>query len=504
MQKYNLICVLLLVGVTMISCEKQTKKRKEIPGSDRVYISGEIENGAAETDSIRFFFGGDIPLSRIGRYRKVVPVDDQGKFEVSFPATGKPERMSMYMLDKDEGQPYVEELINYFMEPGDSVHMGIKRKNGKISFTFSGRGARKLECRRMLDQLGAEENREYIHKETRKYSDITDVYERRVAIADSLVDIQIAKLDKYEKEISPEAYQVIRADIIGGANLWLKVLWNPRESSETQLLLSRRMVEEYGKMNLQSDVMAMSPSCIRYLSNIVMAQLIVENPGQEEYEILNVRSKKFGDMCSKLRTDYSGILREKLLLYNLQSLQVQDTYGIDECLKESYDLIQTPFLKKIMDSWYGKKVRGADAFNFVLPDTTGHMIRLKDFRGKVVYLDIWFTGCGGCANLAAEVDKKVYPEFRDNPDVVFVSVSFDKDREQWLKSVREEKYGLKEYVNLYTEGIGLDHPFMKYYNVSGGPTTMLIDKYGKVYSAAPPKHGHSKELIALIKKALEH
>ncbi|WP_268225638.1 TlpA family protein disulfide reductase [Sinomicrobium oceani] len=405
----------------------------------------------------------------------------------------------------DKKTEYVE-LKDYLVEPGDSIHIEISEREGNTLLVFSGRGADKFECRWKIDQTGITKKWTYVRKEMNKHHSIVNQFNRRVEIADSVIAVQVSELNKYRKVLTPEVYKILKADIIGNNNKQLKIrFWDSKNMITTaeKLELSQRMIAESQKVDLEENIMAMSPFYIRYLSDITIVKLMLENPGVEDYELIHVRLRKFEDLCSKLRNDYTGILREKLLLYNLQSLHVQDTYGIDECLRKSLELIRTPSLKRIANDWFGKKIRGADAFNFALPDTTGHIVQLEDFRGKVVYLDIWFTGCGGCANLAAQVDKMVYPKFKENPDVVFVSVSFDKNRETWLKSVREEKYGLKEYINLYTDGLGLDHPFMKYYEVQGGPTTMLIDRRGKIYSSAPPKHGHTSELIALINEALE-
>ncbi len=508
-----------VVCLTMVSCNP--KKGKEVlPSQKPIYISGNLTGEIQSEDSIRVYFGGEIPFDKkIGVYQSLSIVNKEGEFSFQLPCIDKPERLTLvtFRNRKEQegysGARFDDALRDYIVEPGDSINITIDRQKDDTQFYFSGRGSEKFKCRWDIDRLGVNANWKFIRGKIQSVtqSEILKRFERKISIADSLISKQIWKLDTYKKVLNPRIYQVMKADIIGEINGALKIIYWKADGAMGKHILSesekvnlcRRMVEESRKVDLDEDVLALSPFYIRYLSSIVPMKLILDHPGEKDYEPQNIKVKRYSDFCLKLRKDFSGLLREKLLIYNLRSIRVQDTYGLDDCLRESYELIQTPDLKEIIRGWYKKKVRGAEAYNFALPDTTGTVVRLSDFRGKIVYIDIWFTGCGGCAALASEVDKTVYPEFRDHSDVVFLSISFDKDREQWLRSVREEKYGLKEYVNLYTDGMGLNHPFMKYYNVSGGPTTMLIDRNGKIYSAAPPKHGKMPELIKLIEEALQ-
>lgn len=43
---------------------------------------------------------------------------------------------------------------------------------------------------------------------------------------------------------------------------------------------------------------------------------------------------------------------------------------------------------------------GALVYNFSYEDAQGNEVQLSDFKGKWVWIDIWFTGCGACQYVA--------------------------------------------------------------------------------------------------------
>ncbi len=64
--------------------------------------------------------------------------------------------------------------------------------------------------------------------------------------------------------------------------------------------------------------------------------------------------------------------------------------------------------------------------------------KLSDYRGTVVYVDVWATWCGPCKAQIPAL-KKLEKKFHGKP-VTFMSISLDKvkDREKWETFVKKE------------------------------------------------------------------
>lgn len=140
------------------------------------------------------------------------------------------------------------------------------------------------------------------------------------------------------------------------------------------------------------------------------------------------------------------------------------------------------------------KLLNQKAFNFKLPNADGVFKSLYEFKGKIIVIDFWFTGCPGCLGLAPKL-KEVESYYQGKP-VVFITISVDKDKEKWISSLKSNKYTSPNAINLFTEGKGEGHKVVNKYLVTGYPSLFIIDKYG--YFVKLPKDPRLDNGVAMI------
>lgn len=125
---------------------------------------------------------------------------------------------------------------------------------------------------------------------------------------------------------------------------------------------------------------------------------------------------------------------------------------------------------------------GKPAVNFTFSDINDKMVSLNDFKGKVILIDVWATWCGPCMSEVPALNK-LEEELKDYSDMVFIGVSVDKkkDKEKWLKTVKEKE--MKGY-QLFSENSKL---MSDVYKATSIPRFIVIDKSGIVHSMRAPR-----------------
>jgi len=120
--------------------------------------------------------------------------------------------------------------------------------------------------------------------------------------------------------------------------------------------------------------------------------------------------------------------------------------------------------------------QGQPAFEFSGKDAQGNTVKLSDFRGKLVYVDVWATWCGPCKYEIPYLDTLETDYHGKN--IVFISYSIDEDHDAWLKFVPEHKL---QGVQIIGEK-AWESALCKNYKIMGVPTFMLFDTEGKIVS----------------------
>jgi thiol-disulfide isomerase/thioredoxin len=117
--------------------------------------------------------------------------------------------------------------------------------------------------------------------------------------------------------------------------------------------------------------------------------------------------------------------------------------------------------------------------DFTYPNTKGEEVSLSSFMGRMVYVDVWATWCGPCK---AEIPSlQTLEHDYSGKDVVFLSVSVDRVKEDWLEMVKEKELG---GVQLWADGWS---QITKDYAIFGIPRFMLFSADGKVISNDAPR-----------------
>lgn len=143
---------------------------------------------------------------------------------------------------------------------------------------------------------------------------------------------------------------------------------------------------------------------------------------------------------------------------------------------------------------------GSAVYNFSLPDTAGRVVRLSDFRGRVVLLDVWGTGCSGCVLFANTLKNKIAPAIQGKDSLSIVSINIDSDKTRWIKSLNSGKYAQVAYTNLSTGG--MDNPFLRYYRMNAIPFVLIVGRDGKLFSKVEVSTSE-KEITAMIQRAMQ-
>jgi cytochrome oxidase Cu insertion factor (SCO1/SenC/PrrC family) len=338
-------------------------------------------------------------------------------------------------------------LNKYIAEPGDSITIF---RFGSSDMIFYGKGKEKYECRYALDKISAYTN-----------SFTTDT------------TAQLYILNQYKEKISPFAYDVMFTDIIGKYLTGVSASMVDAQSRKENIFMGKEfpiyldLLPQIERGMESAKVFSSGYTNAKIISAILESRLsaLPTNP----YTIIKEK--------------YTGLLREKLLTgYMVNRYELIEK--ADSLLNDALIIMQHTDYITQLTNLKNKLSKGTVAYDFALPDEQGMIRQLHEFKGKVVFIDFWFSGCSACALYHKRILAPIIESYKNNPDIVFLTINIDAKREQWLASIKTGEYTSPGNINLYTNQQSTNHPVIEQYYVTGFPRPIVIDKYGKIFATS--------------------
>ncbi len=131
----------------------------------------------------------------------------------------------------------------------------------------------------------------------------------------------------------------------------------------------------------------------------------------------------------------------------------------------------------------------------VFENGKGEKMKISDLKGKVVFINFWATWCPPC-RMEMPTINKLYEEFEENEDIVFLIVDADNNYAKSSKFASDKDYLFPIYVP--SGNIPYDY-------FSGAlPTTVMINKKGEiVFRHAGAADYSDPKMVKFIKELVE-
>jgi peroxiredoxin len=398
-----------------------------------------------------------------------------------------------YSISVTSGRKFYT-IDKYLAMPGDNVHIN---QDGNKHVSFTGKGAVAMACRFSMDSAysatifyPAKEYPAYYVQKKEALLYLQSSYQRN----DSGIKMQRFILEERKNLLSDKQYKIFLANIIG-KNALVKCL-----NYITAISIIPKTIGEDSVNHIKHELVKLlnNPALLGekgfsdetlFLSRAYLDAVILSTA-------LEAKTLKTKSTYQLITDRYEGSLRDQLLTIYL--LDPESLKSVDSLMISALKIIKTGYCREAIQFILSNYLRGVTAYNFTLPNASGNMRKLSDFKGKKVVMDYWYTGCLGCTQFYKNTLESVEKELENDTSVVFISIAKDTDRKTWLESVHKNIYTSLSAINLIIGKLDNEHPAITKYGIKRYPTLVIIDEYGKIfYNGDTVKN--KEELIALIK-----
>ncbi len=436
---------LLFIVLLLAACGEQ-------PKSVRLY--GSLKDLKVQNVVLKY----DGATSLISDMRNVnIPINEDGTFDITIPL----EEPGYYRISRNQ----------LYLTPGDEIKMDIRAKEEQS--TFEGRGA---EVNNYLRTRFYSKGGSYL--DAGRYC--APDYAKTRSMMDSMMNGRWAALKKLKCSDLFRRTEDMRIKANYLNSLYYYFIYN-------RSVFPQGCTREEAKRIKHEFYMARKDTVDVYLAELAKDDACMELE-VARYAVLNLaRMEEFRTEITprmqELNDAYDCVneLKNQITpeLYNKLSARAEKWVNAD--FREAF-MYKLEKVSKLMET--------RPAPDMLLSTLKGENVKLSDYKGKVIFVDLWATWCGPCIK-----ESPYFEALSDKyPEVCFIAVSLDEKRKDWEKYITKRKHG--NVIELLSN----DPQLRSNWSVTGIPRFLLIDKEFKIIRSVAPRPSMNDEIVALLER----
>lgn len=460
-------------------------------GKDSIHLAGrfsQVDTMIVREIVCKVIKNNNLPDWIIHSQEYKAPVKDR-KFNISIPVNNELFYVSLFYVDSSGNLNPLDlgngRAVPFLFTPGDSIVANIWLSKQIVD--FSGRGSQKLQCQKNIYMLKHLPNGfHYRYLELGNAGLFASHYRVLDTSFRLQLDMKLALLESYKGMLPNDVYERIYYDCIG--QHFFSIYHHIYVTTKLDLTGERLPFAKEWLRKLQTDYPQVDTCESAIQSAFYSGYLLLKERMNLRY-LEDNDGQSLPDLAMIIETilkKYQGSMRDKLLMLVIVDLA---KYGTGEYIDDVLQIVGKNESRAMLIDWRKRNQIGVAAYPFDLPDMNGERYRLDDFKGKTVVIDFWFTGCRPCIGMAKAM-KPIADHFKNDTNVVFLSINVSETKESWKAGLDAGIYTFPGALHLSTYGhSSREHPLLKYYNYTGFPKLLLIDKRGNIISTNPPNPG---------------
>lgn len=138
---------------------------------------------------------------------------------------------------------------------------------------------------------------------------------------------------------------------------------------------------------------------------------------------------------------------------------------------------------KVFYGSYTSEIEDDKDYPLQVQNIKGDTLTLKDFRGKYLVIDHWYTYCGVCYEMFPYV-QKLYDQYKDHDEVEIITIHSRMENNKWNNKSETISTGQeileREGYTMPSYSIDIDNPILKELDINGYPKVLIYNNNRKL------------------------